>query len=134
VDKKLDNILREISDHLGFLGYESEVKEGQRAPYIFLRHLRNPNFVLDTYGGAVKVSAFFGLSEEAKLAPPEMLGLLNELNRQANSLKFYTDNDSLVLETVFPHDYSKAAFGSFWSMIEADLRVIWDGRIGPFLA
>ena len=134
MEKKLDQILRDISDHLSFLGYEPEVKEGEHSPYVFLRHLRNPNIVLDTFGGAVKVMALFGLSDEAKAGPPELGSLLNEINRQAGALKFYTDADSLILETVFPHDYSKGAFGAFWSIVEADMRLVWDGRLSPFIA
>lgn len=132
-ENKLDQILREIGDHLGFLGYESEVREGKQHPYIFLQHLRNPNFVLDLYGGAVRATAYYKLSEESRAAPPELLGLLNEFNRKANALKCYTDEDSLALEAVFCHQYSKTAFGAYWSMVESDLRMLLDGRFGPFL-
>jgi hypothetical protein len=134
MEKKLDSVLRDIADHLGFLGYESEVQEGKQNPFVILRHLRNPNFLLDTFGGVVKCSSLFGLSEEAKSGPAELNSLLNELNRQAMVLKFYTEGESLVLETIFPHDYSKVAFGAFWSMIESDLRLLWDGRIAPFMS
>ena len=134
MEKELDQILRDISDHLSFLGYEPEVKEGERNTYVFLRHSRNPNILLDTCVGAVKVIGFFGLSDEAKSGPPELGSLLNEINRQAGALKFYTDADSLILETVFPHDYSKGAFGAFWSIVEADMRLVWDGRLSPFIA
>ncbi len=133
MEKKLDPLLREIADHLGFLGYESEVKEGKQSPYIFLTHLRNPNFVLDTFGGAVKVVALYGITKEAQAGPPELLGLLNELNRNAIVLKFYTNDESLMLEAMFPRDYSKSSFGSFWSMVESDFRLFLDGRITPFL-
>jgi hypothetical protein len=132
VEKKLDGTLREIADHLGFLGYESEVQEGKKNPYVYLRHLRNPNLVLDLFGGAVKCVAFYGLSEEGLKLPSEFLGLLLELNQRANVLKFYTDDDSLVLELVFPHEYSKTSFGAYWSCVESDFRLI-DGRLGPFL-
>ena len=134
MEKELDQILRDISDHLSFLGYEPEVKEGERNTYVFLRHSRNPNILLDTCVGAVKVIGFFGLSDEAKAGPPELGSLLNEINRQAGALKFYTEADSLILDTVFPHDYSKGAFGAFWSIVEADMRLVWDGRLSPFIA
>jgi hypothetical protein len=132
-ENKLDKTLREMGDHLGFLGYESEVKEGKLHPYLFLRHLRNPNFAMDLFGGAVKCVAFFKLSGEGLSKPPELLTLLAEVNQRANALKFYTDEDSLVLELVFPHEYSKTSFGSYWSLVESDFRLISDGRFVPFL-
>ncbi len=132
-ENKLDPILREIADHLGFLGYESDVNEGKQHPYIILRHLRNPNFVLDLFGGAIKCISFYKLSEEGLFAPPELVSLLVELNQQANAVKFYTDDDSLILELVFPHEYSKTSFGAYWSLVESDLRLIGDGRIAPFV-
>ena len=131
--EKLDQTLREIGDHLGFLGYESEVKEGKLHPYLYLRHLRNPNLIMDLFGGAVKCTAYFKLSADGLLKSPELLSLLAELNQRANALKFYTDDDSFVLELVLPHEYSKTSFGSYWSLVESDFRLIADGRVAPFL-
>jgi hypothetical protein len=133
MEKKLDPILRDIADHLGFLGYEAEICEGKQSPYIFLRHQRNPDFVLDTFGGAVKFAAFLGLSSEAQAEPPELLSLLNELNRKAIAFKFYSEGKNLVLEAVFPRDYTKLSFGAFWSMVESDFRLFMDGRMTPFM-
>jgi hypothetical protein len=133
MDKKLDPIMRDMSEHLAFLGYESEVHEGKQNPYVVLRHQRNPNFILDNFGGAIKFSSLYVLSKDAQSGPPELHSLLNELNRQAIVLKFYTETENLVLEFICPHGYSKTSFGAFWSMVDSDLRLLMDGRLGPFM-
>jgi hypothetical protein len=134
METKLDPVVRQLADHLSFLGYEAEEREGKNHPYLYLRHQRNPNFMIDTFLGAVKCTVYWGLSPEGLAGSLEMFTLLNELNRQALGFKIYTDEDSLILELVIPREYSKASFGAFWSVVESDFRLVMDGRLGPFLS
>jgi hypothetical protein len=133
-DNKLDKVLREIGDHLGFLGYDADVQESEAGPYLWLKHLTSPNFIMKIDRGVVACHTRYEGSDMANSERGELVSLLNELNGHALTLRFYVDAQGRVyIETYFPHEYSKATFAAFWALVEADAKMIFDGRLAPFV-
>jgi hypothetical protein len=130
----LDSVLEEIGNHLTFLGYEKEVKQGTHRPFLYMKHKTTPNFLFDTAEGVIITKGFYPPSELGKTRPPKLLSLLCDMNGETSVLKLYLDGDHFLnMEAGFPHAYSKVVFSSFWEAIQADLKIVQDGRLTPFL-
>jgi hypothetical protein len=134
MDTKAESVIQPFAEHLSWVGFTIEWREGKVRPYAVLKHASLPNMILDQFAGVVKLFCLYGTSEAATSQKENFLGVLNDLNREAGAAKFYTDKDGdLNIESVFPASYSKTEFGAYWLVLEQDVRRALGGKLGEFL-
>lgn len=104
------DIIKQISDHLQFLGYEIS-PDGERVRAV---HPRKFNILIRPLGGGVLFTAIFGCSSQAKIDRLGYLEVINSLNESAAVARFYADKDAdLFIEAWYPDYYDRTEFGRF---------------------
>ena len=114
--------IEQISDHLQFLGYE--VTSDDRATKAI--HSEKWNLFIKPLKGGVLFTSFLTGNNYAKNKKNKQayLEFINSTNQVSSVTRFYADNDfDLVMEAVWPGDYSKIGFGEFIEQWDADTRI-----------
>ena len=113
--------IEQISNHLGFLGYESTV-DGEVTRAV---HASRWNLVLKDYQGGVLITSYLGSNDHAKNKRHRQayLEMINSMNQEASVTRFYADNDTdLVMEALWLGDYDRVSFGDFMEKWDVDTR------------
>jgi hypothetical protein len=128
MDSKTVSLIQPFAEHLSWVGFDVEWREGNVRPYAYLKHPTLPNLILDSFAGVVKFSCWYGTTEAAASQRENLQRVIDDLNRASGAAKFYTDKDGdLCIEAVLPASYSKAEFGTYWLVLEQDFRTLLSG-------
>lgn len=123
-------VIAQMLQHLQGMDYSFE-----RSPSAFrLSHDEEFDFLINEVAGGVKFRIFFQLKENA--APPLIIKVTNDLNRETVVAKFYLDADSdFVVDAWFPLTYEVKAFDAFVRAWHHDMGVLTESdQVGHVLA
>lgn len=111
----MNDVTKQMADHLSFLGYEIEDREKT----IGARHATHFNILIYEIGGGVLFKVSFN-SEDG--ASDDALRLMaNDVNTDAIASRFYLSKDrAFIGESWLPMHYDRSAFGSFMDNLHRD--------------
>jgi hypothetical protein len=124
----MDSTIKEISEHLEFLGYETSPSgdDGFHAT-----HSVRPNFLARAFNGGCLLSAWYGTTAQAVVNREGFLEAINALNAQA---RIYVDKEfDLTVEAFYPVPYERTYFGRFMDMWDRDFSRVVDSDIDQYL-
>jgi len=102
--------LEPFTDHLDFLGYEVERKEGWSKAL----HERRMNIFFKEYNGGILLTGSYTSDDFAKGNRGDYLNFINMLNRRALVARIYADDEgSICFDAWFSGIYDKKQFGMF---------------------
>jgi hypothetical protein len=107
----------QVIDHLKFLGYEVEKKQGRG----LCVHERRPNFIFGGYYGGIYFKTLIDSNDYAKTNKEGFLSFINQLNRKAIFASIFVDDEWAIIFTVwFPGIYDRKQFGVFMDLWDND--------------
>lgn len=114
VDKHL---IDQIFEHLKFLGYEIEIKQGRAA----CLHERKRNFMVGGFYGGIYLKTLYDSTDYAKANRGDYLSFINQLNREALVACISVNDEwAAIFYAWFPGIYDKKQFGVFMDLWDHD--------------
>jgi hypothetical protein len=119
-----DDTLKDIVNHLEFLGYSSERQDDG---WTSVSHPTRPDFFMKPFAHGVRAVAFFRYDEQ--VCGPEWLSFANNCNeasRLASFSVFSQDGKGTGVRSVvvFPLAYDKVMFGAWMEAWQQDLEIL----------
>ena len=113
----MDDVIKEIFNHMEFLGYRIEDVEDQENRWV-ANSENSPKFLIRSLRGGIHFMAGFP-NHDTNITPEEA----NEINKDSWFIKTVAvDEESFVLETVMPKVYEKISFGQFLDSINTEIK------------
>jgi hypothetical protein len=113
----MNELLRQISNHLEFFGYSVVYEEG----ILKTTHGTKPFFWVFSLAGGAFFRTVFGLGAGARGDRNALLDFLNQANEITVVSKYRTFENWMAIEAWYPDSYSKKSFGTFLDQYLADI-------------